>query len=203
MNKQLRKVTVALGCIALLAGSLPISSQAKETKVTKKVMQVGDTTRISSIPATVKLKVSKKGYVTILKKNRLTACKKGKVTLTWKSHSKIRKCRLTIKDSYLQLDWNKVTAATCINLQNGQKSTLSSDELKTIQSCLSKKQMKRTVLSSKPKAGSGKYGLHLQDANGKELYNITVCSKYISVQKAGDYKPVKASQMKKLLETLH
>lgn len=200
MNKQLKKVTVVWGCIALLLGVVPVSSQAQEVKVIKKVMRVGDTTRISSIPTTAKIKVSSKGYVTILRKNRLKACKKGKVTLSWKSQNKICKCRITIKDAFLKINWKKINTITCINLENGQTSTLSPEQFQTIQKCLSQKQMKRIVQSSKSKAGSGKYGLHLQDANGTELYNIIVCNKYISVQKSGNYKPVKASQMKKLLK---
>lgn len=121
MKKQIRNILSMCIVVALLLLLVPINVQAaNKVKIskTKVTMYVGETTtlKVKGTSKKVTWSSSNKKVVTVTSKGKVTAKKKGTATITAKVSGKKYKCKITVKNPYL----NKKT----VTLNKGKTLTL-------------------------------------------------------------------------------
>lgn len=202
----MKKIITLVLAIALVGSSVSGSVSVQAASVEKISVKVGDTKKLKVWKKNNTYKVSGKKYVSVTNAGKVKALKTGTAVVTVKHGKRQKKFKITIKPVYLSVDYNKITKATVYNLNTGENVDLDGMNIQVIKDILQKKNLVRdlTVAPKKPKSGSGKYGIHLYNAAGKELYNIAIYSNYVKMNQyspayKGDvYKPKKALDLKAL-----
>lgn len=189
-----RLICFAMAAALALTG-VCVSVPAQAASVKKISMKTGDTKKLSVFKGKNTFKVSK-NCVKVSKTGKVTAMKGGTATVTVKKGKKQKKYKITVKDVCLSIDYSKVSRATVIDLTYGTKVDLDAEHLQVVKDALQEKNLVKDLIltGTKKKSGSGKYGIHLYDAAGKELYNITISLGYVSVYGGDCYR------MKKVID---
>lgn len=199
----MKRLMGVLLTFVLVVSSVWVSMPVKAASVKKLSMKVGDTKKLNVWKNNNTYKVSGKKYVKVTKSGKVKAMKKGTATVTVKHGKKMKKFKITVKDVYLSVDFTKITRAQVYNLQSGKNVELDKDHLYIVKNVLQEKNLVKdlSLKNLKKPVGGGKYGIHLYNAEGKELYNIAIYTDYVSVFQGDCYrmkKPLDLSELKAL-----
>lgn len=166
------KISLSL-CLAfvMLFSILPIQVEAKSTvklNKAKVTVYVGKTTtlKVSGTSKTVKWSSSNKKIATVSSKGKVTAKKKGTATITAKVSGKTYKCKVTVKNPYLNATKKSLAVGKTYTLKltgaTAKKYTSSNKSIATISS-------KGKITAKK----AGKATITVTDSN-KKTYKCTV-----------------------------
>lgn len=170
--KKVVKISLSL-CLAfvMLFSILPIQVEAKSTvklNKAKVTVYVGKTTtlKVSGTSKTVKWSSSNKKIATVSSKGKVTAKKKGTATITAKVSGKTYKCKVTVKNPYLNATKKSLAVGKTYTLKltgaTAKKYTSSNKSIATISS-------KGKITAKK----AGKATITVTDSN-KKTYKCTV-----------------------------
>lgn len=164
-----------------------INANAK-TEVKKITIEVGQKRKINMWKANNKIKLSKKGIISITKKGKITALKTGTVNVTIKHQKKTKKYKIVVKAKKFEIDFTKVVTMTIRDLVYGYSNELTLEEMEIVKNLFVSTQLKKySVTSNKIGNGSMKYKICMYNKDGEELYNLNVGTDYVSVHKGDTY----------------
>lgn len=119
--KMIKKLLVMLLAVVMVIGMLPVQAEAATVKLNKTstTVYVGSSTtlKLSGTKSGIKWTSSKKSVATVNSKGRVTAKKSGTATITAKVGKKSYKCKVTVKNPYLNSTKKTLTAGKSYTLK--------------------------------------------------------------------------------------
>lgn len=175
--KKLIITFLSILCIIFSVQHIVSASTLKSTK--RVTLYVGDEKQLNTWKDNVKWAVSDKNCVLLSKTGKIQALKKGKVIITAKHKNKKKKFIITIKDSFLNVDFSNVARISVINLGFGGSVDVVDEDIIIIEKLFKENTFSRYRVVQKPKKGAYKYSILLFDGKDNQISSIAVNDKEV------------------------
>lgn len=183
--KKLIITFLSILCIIFFVQHIVSASTLKSTK--RFTLYVGDEKQLNTWKGNVKWFVSDKDCVLLFKTGKIQALKKGKVIITAEHKNKKKKFIITIKDSFLNVEFSNVAKISVINLGFGSSVDVVYEDMIIIKKLFKENTFSRYRVIQKPKKGTYKYSILLFDDKDNQISSIAVNDKEIRYD-GGSYK---------------
>ncbi len=194
--KKTGKVFLMALCIFF---SVSVVSYAKTTVGTQKLtLHVGDEKQLKAWKDNVKWSVSDKDCISVSKTGKIQALKKGRTVITAIHGNKKKKFKITVKNSYLNVDFSNAARVTVRHLNYGFLAQIDYDDIINIKKLFEDNVFYRYIPAEKKTVGGTLYQIILYDIDDKILWSFTIDSKNrICYHEEGVYNKYKSYKPKK------
>ena len=175
--KKIRNIFLLALCIVchVFIVTYPKTTTAKTTTSTKKLtLYVGDEKQLNVWKNKVTWSVSDKDCVSVSKTGKIQALKKGKATITAVHGNKKKKFKITVKNLYLNVDFNNVAKITVRHGTYGFLTQVNYDDFINIEKLFEDNVFYRYIPLTKAKAGSTRYSIELYDSNDQIIWSFSI-----------------------------
>lgn len=177
----MKKNRLLIFLLAFVVSMAFVGSQAEaKTKVKKIQIRVGEHKTLPQWDKKSDWKQKGKSYVKVSAKGKITGLKKGVSTISVKTGKNKIKYKVVVKNAYYQFDFRNVSKITVRDLNSGKLSECNEEQCDSLKKMFLNHKFRRLAGNTfSKKVGAYQYGICMYDANGKNVYNFSVNSRYI------------------------